>query len=409
LDLIEPMHSTETGWTKTENTKSVDPAFDRFDTKSWRTPNDTENKESNAIQSNLQPNPANDTSNVVAVDSEDVVVIRGDEAFLWKGAQSRLCKHIKEARKEQKSQKTLRLYLQVPCGIIDQQNTHGNIVIGLYGMKLAAIAFGAEFTFRCEERERKESLLWWLQSKTDPSETDTNRLFVNNNALYDPPLPTTDLACRGFGRAPLHYTSEYVRHDFRAMATELAPSMNSKGIVIDEVAIHFRCGDTLSDSMSPEDTNYGLVQFQAYRKRIPPSADSIGIVTAPFSDTDRRKQDWGSGEMCRTLVSELVDYLRLHFPEARVRIRNDPSETIPEVMTRLILAKHNFCVRSSFCALPSMASYGTSYVQKRGTSCFVEDASGFYEDLQLMDEPFLLTREIHERGFNSTLRWLTES
>ena len=150
----------------------------------------------------------------------------------------------------------------------------------------------------------------------------------------------------------------------RAMAVELSPSMKSKGMIIDEVAIHLRCGDMINKNMSPKDKNYELLQFQAYRKRIPPSIKSIGIVTAPFSEKNRRKQDLGSGDMCRALVLELVDYLESSFPKAEVRVRNNPNETIPEVVSRLILAKHNFCVRSTFYLFPSIASYGTRYVQK---------------------------------------------
>lgn len=156
----------------------------------------------------------------------------------------------------------------------------------------------------------------------------------------------------------------YVRKDMRAMAVELSPSMKSKGMIIDEVAIHLRCGDMINKNMSPKDKNYELLQFQAYRKRIPPSIKSIGIVTAPFSEKNRRKQDLGSGDMCRALVLELVDYLESSFPKAEVRVRNNPNETIPEVVSRLILAKHNFCVRSTFYLFPSIASYGTRYVQK---------------------------------------------
>ena len=184
--------------------------------------------------------------------------------------------------------------------------------------------------------------------------------------------------------------------------------MESKGMTIDEVAIHLRCGDIISGNLSPKDKNYGLVQFQAYRKNIPVTVKSIGIVTAPFSEENRRKQDHGSGEMCRTLVFELVDYLESHFPKAKVRVRNDPNESIPEVVSRLITAEHNFCVRSTFCLLPSIASYGTSYVQKGGTAYFMDDVSKVYDDIVMMDEPFLLNREIREGGFNFTLKWLTE-
>jgi hypothetical protein len=48
-------------------------------------------------------------------------------------------------------------------------------------------------------------------------------------------------------------------------------------------------------------------------------------------------------------------------------------------------------------------------VQKGGVAYFVDDVSKVYDDIEVMDEPFLLTRDIKERGVNSTIKWLTES
>lgn len=346
--------------------------------------------------------------------SNNTLVLRiwGNESFLWQGAQSRLCKRVKKVRKKQKSQpKHLHLYLKAECGEIDKRNQHGNFMLGLYAMKLAAEAFHADFTFRCEETERKDSLLWWLQSKNDEASkrsNSANNTISIKDTLYTPSKPTIDIVCKGMGRIGLHYASERVREDFRAVAVELLPSMQAKGMVMDDVAIHLRCGDIISKVASQKDKNYGLIHFQAYRKRIPPNAKSIGIVTAPFSDENRRKQDHGSGAICQTLALKLVEYLEFHFLHAQVNIRNDPNETIPEVVSRLVLAQHNFCVRSTFCLLPSIASFGTSYVQQGGAAYFVGKVSKVYENVRLMDEPFLLSQEIQEKGFNATLEWLAE-
>jgi len=355
----------------------------------------------------------------------NIVKVEENESFLWRGAQSRLCKHIKkEKRRFVASTKSeyLHLVLVIPCREFHEQHQHGNFMLGYYAMKLAAIAFQAEFTFRCEEEEGKNYLLWWLQSKELGERISSSTLstsarmsqignyqFSFNHSLYDPPYPTPNIACQGMGRVALHYTSDYARKDLRNMANELSPTLHNKGMKIDEVAIHLRCGDILNKNMSQKDKNYGLIQFQAYRKRIPLTVESIGIITAPFEEKNRRKQDHGSGLLCQTLVYRLVDYLRTHFPNTIVNIRNDPSESIPEVVSRLILAKHNFCVRSTFCLFPSIASYGTSYVQKGGVAYFFDEISNVYDDIYLMDEPFLFTNEIRDKGFNSTLQWLTES
>ena len=416
---------------KIEKTEGEENIVEQVATK-IHTEIDVKKKRESTDGSSLYYNNSNVTNNGNFVDYTNIVKIEGNESFLWQGAQSRLCTHIKKKRKKQKSQKNLHLFLVTRCGAIDERNQHGNFMLGLYAMKLAAMAFRADFTFRCTEIERKDYLLWWLQSKqigdiapspsslsststststsilSTTSRTEDNHYSVNYS-LYDPPQPTPDVACRGMGHVALHYTSEYVRKDMRAMAKELSSSMNSKGIIVDEVAIHLRCGDIISKNISPKDKNYGLVKFQAYRKRIPSTIKSIGIVTAPFAEKNRRKQDHGSGTICQTLVLRLVDYLQTHFPNTEVRVRNDPNESIPEVVSRLILAKYNFCVRSTFCLLPTIASYGTSYVQKGGAAYFFDDVSKVYDNIHLMDEPFLFARDIRERGFNSTLLWLTES
>jgi hypothetical protein len=368
----------------------------------------------------------------------NIVNIEDNESFLWRGAQSRLCTHIKKEKKRKmiasnKSVvKEIQLVLVIPCRKYHERHQHGNFMLGFYAMKLAAVAYQVDFVFRCdeEEEEGKQYLLWWLQSKEVGEErissfssplstlytTGTNMTNIENydysvnHNLYNPPQPTTDVACRGMGHVALHYTSEYAVKDLRRMAMELLPSMHNKGMIIDEVAIHLRCGDILNPkSISPNDKNYGLIQFQAYRKRIPSTVTSIGIVTAPFEDENRRKQDHGSGLLCQTLVQQLVDYLHTHFPNTTINVRNDPSESIPEVVSRLILAKHNFCVRSTFCLFPSIASYGTSHVQSGGTAYFFDEISKVYNNINLMDEPFLVTHDIKDRGFNSTLQWLTES
>ena len=368
---------------------------------------------------------ATDTKRVF--NSSNFLEIRGNESFLWQGAQSRLCHRIKKKQRKLDSQENLHLSLVINCGEIDKRHQHGNYMIGLYAMKLAAMAFQANFSFRCTERERDDYILWWLQSQNayqttnvlptsnsvsmTPLRTQYSEDFYYrvNTTLYSPSSPTPDVACRGMGKINLHYTSEYIRKDMRAMAVKLIPSLENKGILVDDVAIHLRCGDIISKNMPPQDKNYGLVHFDAYRKKIPSTVNSIGIVTAPFSEENRRKQDLGSGIMCRTLVLQLVEFLKSHFPNVEVSVRNDPNESIPEVASRLILAKHTFCVRSTFCLLPSIASFGTSYVQKGGIAYFVDEISKVYDDIKLIDEPFLLSHEIKERGFNSTLEWLTKT
>jgi hypothetical protein len=220
---------------------------------------------------------------------------------------------------------------------------------------------------------------------------------------------------KGVEKVAMHYTSEIARRELRAMATTLAPTFHSclpqndpgkENCNLDEVAIHFRCGDVLSSNIPRSDQNYGLLQFQAYQKRIPVNATSIGIVTAPFVASDSRSQDRRHAPMCRVIVEELVGYLKRFFPRAMITVRNDPQETIAQVMSRLILAKYMFCARSTFCLFPALASFGTSYVQAGGVAYFFDPIAQVYDNIHLMHGNFLRSAEINERGFNATLDWL---
>ncbi|KAL3921151.1 MAG: hypothetical protein SGILL_002897 [Bacillariaceae sp.] len=353
------------------------------------------------------------------------VVIGPREAFLWKGAQSRLCDRFKDEKKKLKEQKkkkaTLHSYLQLSCDSVHQRRQHGNFLVGFYSMKLAALHFGAGFSFRCNEdfeetlslSKKKRLLLWWLQSTRETVGGTKARTYSHaiNETLYDPPIPSKKDACQGMGKISLQYTSEYVRKDLRAMATELTPSFRNenKTLDIDEAAIHFRCGDVISSSIPKTDNNYGLLQFQAYQKRIPENVTSIGIVTAPFTNSSgARKQDRPHMGMCQSIVERLVSYLQQHFPGATIQVRNDPHESIPKVMSRLILANYTFCARSTFCLYPAVASFGTSYVQEGGVAYFFDAVSKAYDNIHLMRDPFLRSAEINEKGFNYTLEWLVQ-
>jgi hypothetical protein len=154
------------------------------------------------------------------------VVIRPEEAFMWKGAQSRLCKRIKREQKKHeehttKRNATIHLFLQLSCEKIHEQNQHGNFLLGFYGMKLAALYFDVDFTLQCSEGmtdelssldRKRDYLFWWLQTRRKESWDDLQTTgrpvveYINNNnidnyslmnetLLYDPPHPPEKSAC----------------------------------------------------------------------------------------------------------------------------------------------------------------------------------------------------------------------
>jgi hypothetical protein len=135
---------------------------------------------------------------------------------------------------------------------------------------------------------------------------------------------------------------------------------------------------------------------------------TIGIVTAPLTSSESRLQDRVYVPKCQVIVKQFQKYLMKHFPNATVTVRNDPNETIPQVMSRLILADYNFCVRSTFCLFPAIASYGSSFVQAGGLAYFFDPIVQVYNNIHLMQQvDFLTSAEINEKGFQYTLKWLT--
>ena len=76
------------------------------------------------------------------------------------------------------------------------------------------------------------------------------------------------------------------------------------------------------------------------------------------------------------------------------------------VLSRLILAQYTFCARSTFCLFPAMASYGESFVQEGGVAYIFDRIVDAYDNIHLMDEPFLRSYEINKRGINHTMKWL---
>jgi hypothetical protein len=369
-----------------------------------------------------EPETAKSITNLEAANEKEeflkkytkIVQLGTKEAFFWKGKQKNLCQKIDE---EQEEGKHLLLSLTAPCDILHTQQRHGNFVLGLYAMHLAAMAHQAHFVFRCSEtKPQTANIFWWLQTK------NVTLTRTSSNTLYDPPLPIPEQVCKGMGKAPLQYTSELVRNDLRRMAIQIFGARDKVTThfseehqlppplfpeeELDTVAIHFRCGDVLGNLNKKVNDNYGMVAFQAYRDRIDPQVQSIGIVTAPFDPKHLRDLDAKHHKGCKRIVNELVDYLQTSFPRATVTIRNKPSDTVPMVYSRMILAQQTFCIRSTFCLFPAIASFRTSFFQQGGVAYFVSPMADVYDNIELMEEDYLLSHQIFQLGLESTIGWL---
>jgi hypothetical protein len=116
--------------------------------------------------------------------------------------------------------------------------------------------------------------------------------------------------------------------------------------------------------------------FHGYSRHISTHVRTIGILTQPFDehpnatnisesfvvqqrslDTDNVQQM----ERCQTLVFAFVDFLREQFPNAIVRIRNDPTETIALAYSRMVMANETVAGMSTFSVFPILGTFGTGY------------------------------------------------
>jgi hypothetical protein len=85
-----------------------------------------------------------------------------------------------------------------------------------------------------------------------------------------------------------------IQQDMQGLAKEMLNNQkdvpkDSTSLMLDDVAIHFRCGDVLGEQFR---NDFGMILFREYAKWIWTSnATSIGIVTQPFQTDRNRKID----------------------------------------------------------------------------------------------------------------------
>jgi hypothetical protein len=164
------------------------------------------------------------------------------------------------------------------------------------------------------------------------------------------------------------------RHDIPPLASLF------KEEPLDDVAIHFRCGDL----MGTDHGQYEFLKFSGYARYISPEARTIGIVTQSFAPPPIQSQNSGnkSGlqqisslpirskdftdvvrDRCLIVVSALVEYIQQRHPHSLVSIRNGPRETIPSSYVRLIMANQTIAgISSTFGVFPTTTTFGTGYL-----------------------------------------------
>ena len=362
--------------------------------------------------------------------------LKTNEMFMWRGRQKKLCKHMQNVVKNNEQQhQPLVAYAKVSCQQLHVQKRHGNLIYGLYAMHLAAMANGIDLVFECLETKKvsNNNVFWWLQSRQDDIMETRALLRQSTTELYDEETLSSKDACRGMGKITFGYAFDLARVQLRNMAigifgarqfdeskntdnktSSLSSSLQTTPLYpdeeLDQVAIHFRCGDVLSGFST---NNYGMVPFDVYRSALLASNSnytSIGIVTQPFKQgKNLRSLDAKHSMDCKQIVTSLQNYLSHHFSHAKVTIRNSQSDTIPIVMSRLVLAEHTICIRSTFCVFPALATFGEATFLPEGVAYFVDPIARSHSNIHLLDSnkvPFLFSKQIKKLGLNKTIFWL---
>lgn len=359
------------------------------------------------------------------------------------------------------------------------------------------IHYEKHLSLTCIEPLASGTILWWLQT-FQSDEHITQTLLLQSIGLYFERFRTfrhrdeaslsqyvRSESCSGMGKNPLHWVSELARYHLRHMALVLVGNDSLNGsedwpkpsaletriqgflseskppqqvlrykdarrnlnetvaaMDLDQVAIHFRCGDVLSGLSQDVNDSYGMAPFWVYAKGIIDyvedstlnSLRTIGILTTPFEPNNLRPQDAPYAKPCHQLTLALQKYLEVLFPYARVSIRNDPNESIPKVFSRLVLAEVAVCLRSTFCLFPAMATFGNALLLPGGVSYFATALADAYDTVHLLGTidnaqhshkvetspegegpssktsiPYLLSHEIHAMGLEKTLRWLVQT
>ena len=242
----------------------------------------------------------------------------------WNNGMKAFCRSIADIKSLNQSADVL-VDFSTPC--VDPMRTFGlgtgNIVLALYGLRLASAVVGADFVFHCTDVE---------SNRTGYTGPYTNAILPLLQGFFShlkwraslpmmlrTEIPESGSVCQGMGKCPLQYMAETIRRDLRHMAISLVESDSwiRSNMTFDEVSIHFRCGDVLGVS----NKSYGFMKFETYKKRISPNTRSIGIVTQSFDPQFNRKRDQHFTEVCRGIVASLVIYLQNKFPRAVVLVR----------------------------------------------------------------------------------------
>lgn len=376
----------------------------------------------------LQYIPVSDTFGQVI--NNRLVVNVNHRYMFWNRGQSRLCNVLREMMNvsslgEQTSDGIQRnpplLNATIDCKELQKEEAfgQGNWVTALYCTKIAAALARVDFQFQCSDgRDSQMKLLlpWFDGSFPAPS--------PDLPWPYSGTLPSENEACSDkYSAIRVDKMAHQIRDDIQKMAVTLVGARDDKrqhpsiprnqtplisGVVLDEVVIHFRCGDVFGGAKR---NDFGMIKFTEYKKWISRDARTIGILTQPFDDKLVRAKDRGVTNSCRQATYLLVGYLRESWPNATISIHNNENETLPLAYARLAMANQSFTSLSSFGIFPVIGTFGDGYFQKgnHGVNPFATHVSDLLSNVHAMNAPVLGTGRIRNmldtKTLNETLQW----
>lgn len=127
--------------------------------------------------------------------------------------------------------------------------------------------------------------------------------------------------------------------------------------LIPEVAIHYRCGDTVPS------TTYGFLSFNTIISIIKSNImepESIYVLSDPPKRASIMFQEPPFAKKCTPLLESFLKHLQKHFPKTTNIIVHRSGDPLVD-FSRLALAKLTICSVSTFCLWPAIANKNKVY------------------------------------------------
>lgn len=388
---------------------------------------------------------------VVDMDAINSTYFFMDNTYLIKNKETQICNamnNISLQNKDADNEIPTVLNVTIDCRkTFEGKPGTGNWLQAIYYMRLAAITHDAnvDFSIKCDdaEKEKLNLILPWVMGYWSNNSNDEMLLRYLDGDNHSSYLSPKESVCSpkvsndgnwAKRRGELSYLAPFMIYEFRRMAvavggipypdhpsaafaskyllsedTKINEYMSSRGIHyeipapesgdtplipsldFDDVAIHIRCGDVLSETFKKNNIKKGgrsFFKFESYAKTISNEAKTIGIITIPFDPKGQNriqdKSNYGLTDKCRAIVTKLQSLLEKCFPRATIRIRNTDDETIVTSYVRMIMANQTFASDKSFSIFPTVASFGTGYFLEEVRQGWAKSAVDKYNNLVVL-------------------------